>query len=398
MRALLRPPPLSRRDLLLSSLAAGTGLVLPQRRLIAQEAAKVKKELEVHSQSPLNAEPELADLIRSRVSPVSHFYVRNHGPTPQIDADEYHLSIEGLVHKPLELTLDEVREKFPKQAVEATLTCAGNRRSEMSEIKPVAGVQWKAGAIGNAQWQGALLADLLKAAELKAGAKHVWFEGLDPVKEKDGGQAPFGGSVPLDRAIGSKREPSQVLAAWQMNGEPLAAEHGFPLRMVVPGFIGARSVKWLGKIVVSDRPSPNHYVAEAYKIVRSDDKAEVAAASPIYEYPVNAAICLPEPNARLKAGKNMIAGYALAHGDPACRLESVEVSIDGGQNWQAARFDDPQPFLWSLWSLEIDLPKGTKSLAVRARDNLGHAQPEKADWNLKGYLYNGWHRVKVEVV
>jgi sulfite oxidase len=173
--------------------------------------------------------------------------------------------------------------------VEATLTCAGNRRQEMSVIKPVAGVQWDAGAIGNARWTGALLADVLRAAEIQDGAKHVWFEGLDPIKEKDGSVAPFGGSIPITRALSGEGP----LLAHAMNGSPLTAEHGFPLRTIVPGYIGARSVKWLAKIVVSDRPSPNHYVAEAYKLIQRDDKTEVAAAEPIYSYPINAAICSP---------------------------------------------------------------------------------------------------------
>src|SRR5262249_46386573 len=162
-----------------------------------------------------------------------------------------------------------------------------------------AGVQWDAGAIGNARWTGAALADVLNAAELQDGAKHVWFEGLDPIKEKDDSVAPFGGSIPLDRA----RNGEGTLLAHAMNGAPLAAEHGFPLRMIVAGFIGARSVKWLTKITVSDRPSPNHYVAEAYKLVQSDDKSQTAAAEAIYSFPVNAAICAPAAGAKLKAGR-----------------------------------------------------------------------------------------------
>src|SRR5207237_2626563 len=132
---------------------------------------------------------------------------------------------------------------------------------------------------------------------------HVWCEGLDPIKEKDGSGAPFGGSIPHDKALA---QTSPTLVAHAMNDEPLTAEHGAPLRTIVPGYIGARSVKWLTKITVSDRPSPNHYVAAAYKVIQSEDKAEVARAEPIYGFPVNAAICSPTSGAPIKAGRTRI--------------------------------------------------------------------------------------------
>ena len=124
----------------------------------------------------------------------------------------------------------------------------------------------------------------------------------------------------------------QAILAHAMNGQPLTAEHGFPLRSIVPGYIGARSVKWLTKITLSDRPSPNHYVAEAYKLVQSDAKDEVAAAEPIYDFPINAAICAPPPARRCKAGRTLVSGYALASGDRPGNIDKVELSADGGQN------------------------------------------------------------------
>jgi sulfite oxidase len=265
----------------------------------------------------------------------------------------------------------------------------------MSAERPVSGVPWDAGAIGNARFQGPRLADVLQAAELQADAKHVWFEGLDPITEKDGSVAPFGGSIPLEKAMARGGESLVALA---MNGAALAPEHGFPVRTVVPGYIGARSVKWLTKIVVSDRPSPNHYVAEAYKIVQSDSKEEAARAEPIYAYPINAAICTPAAGTILKAGRITVQGYALASGEPGCLVHKVEVSADGGRSWQTARLEgEGRPFVWQLWSLVLDLPVGKHTLAVRATDSKGHSMPERAEWNFKGYLYNGWHRVEVVV-
>lgn len=335
-------------------------------------------------------------MAAAAITPVKHFYVRSHGAVPKVEAAGFRLRIEGLVGKPIEFTLDELRQRFKPQTQEATLTCAGNRRLEMNAVKPVPGVQWRPGAIGHARWTGALLAELLRAAELKPDAKHVWMDGLDPITEKDGSVAPFGGSIPLGRALSAEAPP---LVAYAMNDEPLTAPHGFPLRSVVPGYIGARSVKWLTKITVSDRPSPNHYVAAAYKVVQSDDKSELAAAEPIYGNSVNAAICSPAADAKLTAGRNEIAGYALPTGESGCTVEKVELSADGGRTWQAARLQgEAHPLSWRLWSATVELPKGKHELIVRATDSRGNTMPKECQWNAKGYLYNAWHRVSVDVV
>jgi sulfite oxidase len=382
---------ISRRDWLRISSAAGASLAFPGwAAILAKEPAQQL----VRSADPLNTEPPLPALVAAAVTPVAQFYVRNHGPMPKLDAQAVRLRVEGLVHKPLELSVAELTAQFKAHKAEATLTCAGNRRQEMSAIKATPGVQWDAGAIGNAQWGGVLLADVLKAAELKDGAKHVWFEGHDEIKEKDHA-TPFGGSIPLEKAL-AKSGPA--LLAHKMNDEPLTAEHGFPLRTVVPGYIGARSVKWLAKIVVSDRPSPNHYLAKAYKVIQHDDPAEIAAAKPIYEYPLNAAICTPGAGAKLPAGKVAVTGYALASGADGSRIAKVEVSADGGKSWQPADLaSEAAPLCWQLWKANLELPAGKHELVVRASDTSGQDQPKTGEWNLKGYLFNGWHRVGVEL-
>jgi sulfite oxidase len=360
----------------------------------AGQAASAHK-LIVRSGQPLNAEPALGDLAAAQVTPTSLFYVRNHGPIPQVNEQQYKLRIEGLVKKPVEISVRSLVERFERRSVEATLTCAGNRRQEMSAIKPIGGVQWDAGAIGNARWSGISLADFLKAAEIAPDAKHVWFEGLDPLTEKDGSVAPFGGSIPLDRAL----DPAAaLLLADRMNDEKLTAEHGFPLRTIVPGYIGARSVKWLSKITLSDRPSPNHYLAAAYKIVSTDSPEAQAAAEPIYPFPVNAAICTPHKGSSLKAGPTQVSGYALPSGQPGCAVDKVELSIDGGRTWRQASLEGRNaPFAWRLWSAEVTLMAGRQELVVRATDSRGNTMPEQGTWNAKGYLYNAWHRVSVDV-
>ncbi|HEY2410713.1 MAG TPA: sulfite oxidase [Pirellulaceae bacterium] len=386
-------PSLSRRHFLHTSSSLAAFALLRANPAFAAEA-----DLIVRSQDPYNAEPRLLALVADQITPVKHFYVRNHGPIPRVEAKDFKLTVDGMVDKPLTLTLDDLKDRFSEISVEATLTCAGNRRQELSAIKAVGGVQWDAGAIGNANWTGVALADVLTRANVKTSATHVWFEGLDPIKEKDGSVAPFGGSIPLERmwqATSSRKQKAAILA-YAMNGQPLTAEHGYPLRSIVPGYIGARSVKWLTKITLSDKPSPNHYVAEAYKLVQSDSKDEAAAAEPIYSFPINAAICAPAAGATVKAGPTRISGYALPSGDIAAKIDKVEVSADGGQTWTTARLiGNPAPFTWQHWTANLDLKPGKHDLAVRASDS-PHTMPKTGNWNFKGYLYNGWHHITID--
>lgn len=361
-------------------------------RLFGDDASKVAGKLIVHSELPFNAEPPVDALVKSWITPVDSFYVRNHGNVPKIDAGAYRLSISGLVETPGEFSLAELRERFPRVAATATMTCAGNRRAEFSAEKTTPGVQWNSGAIGNAEWSGAELSALLKHCGVKAGAKHVWFEGLDECRDGDT-KFPFGGSIPIEKAIGDHPAMPGCILADTMNGQPLTPNHGAPLRTVVPGFIGARSVKWLAKLVVSDRPSPNHYVADAYKMVRESTPATLASAEPIYAFVRNAVIVSV---AKTADGLTSLRGYALPAGAGRNRLTAVEVTCDRWDRWEKAKFDaEPKPFCWALWSAALRLPADATRVLVRAVDPLG-VQPEKAEWNAKGYQYNGWQAVDLK--
>ena len=345
--------------------------------------------------SPFNAEPPLPKLIEKWITPVNSFFVRSHGDVPALDAKELTLTIDGLVDKPLTFKLAELLEKFPSVSTTATLTCAGNRRSEFAAIKKVGGVQWDAGAIGNAEWQGVRLADALKAAGIKAEAKHVWFEGRDQITEKNV-TFPFGGSIPLEKAIVTAATGSTLLAT-QMNGQPLTPAHGYPLRTVVPGFIGARSVKWLHKITVSDRPSPNHFVADVYKVVPEENAELIAKTSPIYEFMLNSAICVPSAGAAVSGDKVTVKGFALTNGAIGRSVQQIDVSADGGQSWTAAKVTSPlRDFCWVLWSAEVPFTEISTSLVVRATDTSGEVQPQTCPWNYKGYQFNGWHKVALK--
>lgn len=382
-----------RRDFLRQLTAGAVGLIGAtslSRSAWGDDAARWL----VHSKAPMNAEPLLPELVKSWVTPVESFFIRSHGNTPLLDGGSFRLTVEGMVEKPLTLSLADLHS-LPQVEVAATLTCAGNRRTEHSRIKPIKGVQWKEGAIGNAKWRGVRLSQLLKQAGLRDSAKHVWFEGLDAVE--DGGKTfAFGGSIPLEKALLDRDSGPGALLATTMNDKPLTADHGFPLRSVVPGYIGARSVKWLSKIVVSDRPSPNHFIADVYKLVDTGDLLEVAENAPIYRMPLNSAICTPTAGTALNAGRVAVTGYALPPGVPGVSIRKVEVSADSGRSWADAKLTSPaSEFCWQLWSAEIALTSATKELIVRATDSRGEAQPETVRWNAKGYLFNAWHHVPV---
>ena len=383
---------LNRRELL-----KRTGFVVPfwlagDRAFAAEPSAML-----VHGLNPHNSETRLDRLVASWITPNDLFYVRSHAPVPTVDVKQFRLTVEGLVKNPLALSLRELRVGFAQRSVVATLTCAGNRRSEHSSVKKVGGVQWQAGAIGNAKWSGVTLLDLLKKAGLREGAKHVWFEGVDQI-ERSSGVIPFGASIPLEKAMSEIGNMPGALVATGMNGQPLPPDHGFPVRTVVPGYIGARSVKWLGKIVVSDRPSPNHYIATAYKLVEESTPEHWAAAPILYDYPLNSVTCLPAQGAKLREGIVPISGFALSPATEGRTVRRVEISVDGGKTWSDADFSSPPvPFCWRLWSAKVAVRRGVSALVVRATDSTGNVQAETVPWNLKGYMFNAWHPTKLSV-
>lgn len=384
---------ITRRELL----AAGGGLAIAGPWLSSGLLADVAKEKDLifRTPNPRNGEPELGKLVQSWVTPTSLFYVRSHAPNPIIDPAEFKLEVDGMVHRPMSLTLGEL-QRFASKSTTATLTCAGNRRSEFNIEGKVGGVQWEAGAIGNANWTGVSLAEVLELAEVRADAKHVWFEGLDEIP-KGNGIIPFGASIPIQKAM-VRGAAGEVLLAHTMNGAPLSPDHGFPLRTVVPGYIGARSVKWLGKIVVSDRPSPNHYVATAYKLVKQTEPLDWMESSPIYRFPINAAICSPALNSQLAAGVVSVSGYVLPTGRRGSRTDKVLVSGDNGKGWVKAELKGKDAdFCWQLWTAQIDVAKTAKHLIVKATDSSGGFMPYRVPWNAKGYLQNSWFKLPIQV-
>lgn len=350
----------------------------------------------IRTTDPLNSEPPLGELVRDVITPVEWFYVRTHGTIPAIDEDRFVLEVDGAVATPLRLTMGVLRTKFEKSTVTAALQCAGNRRTEMIAIAPVPGeVEWGSQAIGNATWSGARLSDILRAASSTADGRHVAFLGADEI-EKYGEIIGFGASIEIDKATAD-----ETLLAYEMNGKPLDAIHGFPLRSIVPGYIGARSVKWLTKVTVQPAESTNYYQAKSYKVFPPDVRAETAdwtSVPAIEEVALNAVICSPSDGATLTQGPTTVAGYAIGGG--GVPVDRVEISADGGATWMRADLlGRPQMWGWTLWQARVDLAAGDREIVARARDVEGNEQPSdpKKLWNFKGYNFNAWHTIRVGV-
>jgi sulfite oxidase len=345
----------------------------------------------VHSREPFNGGPPLLHLAEQFVTPVPLFFVRNHGSVPAINPATYRLRVTGHVKRPLELSLEEIRA-LPQSTVGAALQCAGNRRGEFMAVAPISGeIPWGAEAAGNARWTGVALREILTAAGVHEVAQHVAFLGLDDVERQRTG---FGGSIPIHKALAP-----EVLLATEMNGAPLLPVHGFPLRVIVPGYIGARSVKWLSEITVQEEPSSNYFQAHAYKIFPPHVRAESADWSRglmLGELPVNAVICDPADGTTVGADLT-VRGYALTSGGR--RVERVDLSVDRSDSWYTADLSAEEPWAWRLFSHHLNLQPGRHEIAVRAWDSAATTQPEDARnlWNFKGYMNNAWHRVRINV-
>lgn len=351
----------------------------------------------VRSETPYNAEPPLGRLRASSTTARPDFYVRSHGNIPALDKSKHRLHVDGRVGTPLDITMAELRAQFPRRTVTAVMQCAGNRRADMQLVRPTSGDPWAPGAIGNAEWTGVALADVLRTAGAETDPSfHVAFDACDEVEMPKVGRFTYGASIPIAKAMSP-----EVLLAYSMNGEPLAPEHGYPLRVVVPGFAGVRSPKWLTAITVQDKPSNNHMQQQDYKLVPPDVTEETvdwAKGVTIYDMPLNSAICEPASHAQLRAGSVILRGYAIA---TARDIVRVDVSIDGGRTWKQAELahNADAPWSWTFWSATLDLAKGEHELTVRAWDSAGQTQPALPDdtWNFKGYLSAAWHRVHVSV-
>ncbi len=356
-----------------------------------------KRALYVHSAKPLNAEPPLDRLRGDYLTDVADFYIRSHGDMPDLDGGTHTLRVTGQVARPFDFTVDDLKARFEPRTVVAVLQCAGNRRADLQSVERTTGDPWAPGAIGNAEWTGVALADVLHAAGASGEGLHVAFEGADTVDNEGADNAPYGVSIPIRTAVSR-----DVLLVWAMNDQPLSREHGAPLRVVVPGHAGVRSTKWLREIRVQDQPSDAFQQAHDYLLFPPDMReatVDLSRGITINEMPLNSAICEPAPGATLARGSTMIRGYAMATDRAITR---IDVSINGGRHWRQATIEEhgDARWGWTLWHTTLDIPAGEHELVVRAWDSAGQTQPaHPADiWNFKGYLSAAWHRIRVTVV
>jgi sulfite oxidase len=331
------------------------------------------------------------------VTPTDSFFTRSHAPTPVIDARSWRLEVTGLIARPVTLTLDDLLRRYPMREVTSTMVCAGLRRSEFLRVGPLPGeLPWGPEPVSTGRWGGIALRDLLGDIGVAREARYVEFVGLDCV-ERLGARFGFGGSIDLEKAMSP-----EVLLATRLNGDPLPPDHGFPVRAVVPGWTGARSVKWLGRIVLSAEPSENYFQRKAYRVQRSvnpNDRRDVTSGVALTEVPLNAVILGPQADEVVTAGCVRVHGWAMGSGGRP--VTAVEVSCDGGARWvPAAPVGGTAPWAWVVWEALVDLAPGTHTLVARAADSSGTMQPAALEqvWNVRGYNNNAWHRVAIRAV
>ena len=344
----------------------------------------------VRSEAPFNGGAPLDLLAAEAVTPTPLFYVRNHAAVPDVDRASYRLVVDGLVDRRLELGLDDLA-RLPRREVEAVMPCAGNRRLELIDVAPIPGeLPWGSEAASNATWSGVALADVLTLAGPTGAGAHVAFEGLD-VCERHGHRFGFGGSIPIDKAVSG-----EVLLADRMNGAPLEPVHGAPLRSVVPGYIGARSVKWISRITVRTEPSDNYFQRRAYRLLPPGAAPGAEEGPMLGEFPINVIVTAPAPETEPEAGPVEVAGVALVGGGRT--VARVEVSGDGGASWTEATLERRgSRWSWTRFRALVGIAPGAGTIVARAWDDAGGGMADSAAvlWNAKGYQNNAWYRVKV---
>jgi sulfite oxidase len=348
-----------------------------------------RADLLVHREEPFNAETPPAALAEGPLTPTDAFYVRGHGAVPQRDPGSWRLRVHGLVERPLELSLTTLREAFRERQVTATLQCAGNRRRGLMAIRAIPGQEpWGPGATSTATWTGVALGDVLAAAGPLPDAAHAGFEGADRSEEAGGER--YGGSIPLDKAC-----RPEVLLAWAMNGEPLRPVHGAPLRVVVPGYIGARSVKWLDRIQLRSVPWEGFFQHVAYRLLPPEGTPGPGAGMPLGIVALNGDVLAPADGETVPAGPVEVRGYAFAGGER--HVERVDVAVDGGAWAQAELVDDLGPWAWRHWRFTVELAPGEHEIVARAWDSSAATQPddEAGLWNPQGYVNNARPRIRV---
>jgi DMSO/TMAO reductase YedYZ molybdopterin-dependent catalytic subunit len=318
-------------------------------------------DLVVRRADPLNCEVRLPRLADGAITPNDRFYIRNHFPVPTVDPRVWRLRVHGQVKSPLDFSMHDLAG-LPSQALPVTLECAGNGRCLFNP--PIDGEPWGLGAVSTAEWTGVQLSEILDRVGVEATASHLVFRSADS----------------FERGLGVE---TSVLLAYAMNGAPLPAIHGFPLRAVVPDWYAVAGVKWLTEIEVTDRPFAGYYQVERYVFDRQ---------TPVTQVRVRSLITHPEDGATMNVGELAITGLAWSGTGP---VERVEVRVDGGA-WVPANLGASERYAWRRWDLVTSVDgAGDVVIRSRATDAAGNTQPEHAEWNRLGYGNNSIQAVSV---
>jgi len=343
----------------------------------------------VRSEEPLNLEMPF-ETLGGFITPTKLFYVRTHFPIPKIDRNKWRLRVEGEVERPFEINFDELI-KLESRKIPATLECAGNNRSFLEP--KVKGVQWRLGGVGNAEWTGVPLSILLDRAGVKSTAREIILEGADRGKLEDPksppGEMNFARSIPMKKA-------SDVLLAYKMNDVDLPAENGFPVRAIVPGWYAVASIKWLKRIIVTDKPFNGYYQTLDYSYWRRE--GELAELVPLREMQIKAEIARPSEGETVPANSNARVRGTAWTGDG--EIMKVEISSDDGATWNEAKLlGESKPNSWRLWEFNWKTPAraGKATLVARATDSNGRTQPIERDPDRGTYMINHLLPIEVEV-
>lgn len=342
--------------------------------------------LVVHRAHPLNAETSIPALVGGVVMPSGHFYVRNHFQIPNLDASSWRLEVGGLVDQALSLSLSQL-QSMPSSSAVVTLECAGNGRAGLDPKVP--GEPWGLGAVSTAEWTGVAITEVLDRAGPRSDAREVVFQGADSGSvEGSLGSIHFERSLPLDQL-----HDTGAILAYAMNGEALSLQHGYPLRLIVPGWYAVASVKWLTGIDVICDPFDGYFQAEAYQYeIVTDGQVD---REPVTLQQVRSLIVEPRSDQVIAPGEAVIRGVAWSGAAPIAR---VEVSIDDGP-WQSSTLvGERQRGCWQWWQLPARFDQiGTITIRAKATDLAGRIQPETPCWNVQGYGNNAIQPSQIRV-
>jgi sulfite oxidase len=343
-----------------------------------------KRAMILHNDRPEDLETPLS-YFNQWQTPNDVFFVRQHLPRPTVEQASYRVSISGRTERHMQLSLDDLR-KLRQHKIPAVLECTGNGRRFYQPRVP--GIQWGRGAVGNAEWSGPRLVDVLKLAGADMAAAFVTLNGADVGVAKT---PDFIRSLPMRKAL----DPNTLLAM-NMNGERLPDLHGFPMRLIVPGWDGTSWVKWVNSLNVANEPDQGFFMNPAYRFPKHPgapgaavDRADLEV---IEGMPVKSYITGHADGDKIPLARTTLRGMAWAGEE---RVTKVDISTDGGSTWTAAALSDKSlPFTWRLWTVEWKPPQpGYYTVMSRATDSAGRVQPVVAPWNPSGYLFNAIDRI-----